>query len=167
MNAEQFVRQSGIKMDATYVTKKDASQWYQHGVVTDLEWVIKLTKGEDSMRVIYRQGLGYLPDSLKQLIHRPKSTLADKEMHAVTAAVESGKHNDLPLTPPDLIDVLHSLLMDSSVSEYPVYEEWAGEFGYEEDSRKGEAIYKQCIEQTMALSKLVDLSKGRDAFCDY
>lgn len=47
---------------------------------------------------------------------------------------------------PEIADVLYSLSLDSSVLDFPTYEDWAGEYGYDADSRKGEATYRACIE---------------------
>lgn len=37
---------------------------------------------------------------------------------------------------PSIVDVVHSLVMDSDVLDYDSFESWAGEFGYDPDSRK-------------------------------
>lgn len=47
---------------------------------------------------------------------------------------------------PDLADVLWSLALDSSVLDHPTYETWAGDVGFDTDSRKGEATYRACLE---------------------
>jgi hypothetical protein len=52
---------------------------------------------------------------------------------------------------PSREDVLSSLAMDSDVLEYATFEQWAVEFGYDPDSRKGEAIYRQCLETALKL----------------
>ncbi|CAB4124891.1 hypothetical protein UFOVP59_56 [uncultured Caudovirales phage] len=52
---------------------------------------------------------------------------------------------------PDTCDVLASLSMDSSVLDYGNFEGWASEFGYDPDSRKGESIYRACLEVALKL----------------
>lgn len=52
---------------------------------------------------------------------------------------------------PEAIDVLDCLLTDASVLDYDDFEEWASEYGYDTDSRKAEAIYKKCLDQTVRL----------------
>lgn len=52
---------------------------------------------------------------------------------------------------PEFADVLYSLMSDCDVLDYPTYEEWAPEIGYDPDSRKGEAIYRACLETALKL----------------
>jgi len=52
---------------------------------------------------------------------------------------------------PDLADVLASLSSDAYVIDCPTYEEWASETGMDPDSRKGEAIYRQCLETALKI----------------
>lgn len=49
-----------------------------------------------------------------------------------------------PLPAPDAADVLHSLLLDASVTYATCFEDWASEYGYDTDSRKAEDIYNAC-----------------------
>lgn len=52
---------------------------------------------------------------------------------------------------PSLADVLSSLVLESSVLDAGGFEPWAREYGYETDSRKAESIYRECLEQALAL----------------
>src|SRR5215469_3741015 len=53
-------------------------------------------------------------------------------------------------------DVLSSLLMDASgYDNARSFEEWAGEYGYDTDSRKAERIYRQVEAQTAKLRKFL------------
>ncbi len=52
---------------------------------------------------------------------------------------------------PNFRDVLYSIVMDSDVLDYPTYERWAAEFGYDPDSRKGEATYQACLKIALAV----------------
>lgn len=46
---------------------------------------------------------------------------------------------------PELDSVVHSLLMDGEAFfNAQSFEDWAGDFGYDSDSRKAEAIYRAC-----------------------
>lgn len=53
----------------------------------------------------------------------------------------------LPSTP----DVIYSLVSDADVLNYGSYEEWASNFGYDPDSRKGETTYRMCLEIALKL----------------
>lgn len=49
---------------------------------------------------------------------------------------------------PTAADVLHCLVSDTTgVDSARSFEEWAGDFGYDTDSRKAEAVYLKCEEQ--------------------
>jgi hypothetical protein len=47
---------------------------------------------------------------------------------------------------PEKCDVLYSLASESDALNYSTFEDWAGCFGYDPDSRKGEKIYRECLE---------------------
>ena len=66
--------------------------------------------------------------------------------------------------------VMYCLVMDADVLEYRNFEDWASCMGYDEDSRKGEAIYRACLEIALALrSALGDakLTELREDFQGY
>lgn len=48
-------------------------------------------------------------------------------------------------------DILSSLASDSDVIDHATYESWASDLGYDADSRKGEAIYRACLETALKL----------------
>lgn len=56
---------------------------------------------------------------------------------------------------PDPCDVFYSLALDSDVIDHPTYESWASDFGYDADSRKGEAAYRLCLEISLKLRAAV------------
>lgn len=57
---------------------------------------------------------------------------------------------------PEAMDVLDCLCFDAStVEQAPFFEEWAGECGYDPDSRKAERVWKAVGYQTRALRKFL------------
>lgn len=71
---------------------------------------------------------------------------------------------------PDSLDVLYSLVTDSEVLEHSCFEEWAGSFGYDADSRSAEKIYRACLDIALKLRSGIgdaNLSALREAFTDY
>lgn len=65
------------------------------------------------------------------------------------AGAGSGKSK--PITP-DSVDVIWSLVQDASVLDHATFESWVEEYcGYETDSRKAEAIYRECLALALAL----------------
>jgi hypothetical protein len=70
---------------------------------------------------------------------------------------------------PDSHDVIYSLLMDAEVLDFDGYEDWAGNFGYDEDSRKGEAVYNACMKIAMQFRKIGEsvIAELREVYQDY
>ena len=56
---------------------------------------------------------------------------------------------------PALKDVLYSLIMDSDVLNYTGFEDWASNFGYDTDSRKGEKLYQDCLAIALKLKAIL------------
>ena len=73
-------------------------------------------------------------------------------------------------TPPVLCDVMYSLTMDAEVLDCSTFEEWASDCGYDEDSRKAEAIYKACQDNAKQFAAMFGRSEReqlQELFQDY
>lgn len=46
---------------------------------------------------------------------------------------------------PPTVDVVSCLLNDASAIDHADFESWAGDYGYDKDSRTGEKIYRTCL----------------------
>jgi hypothetical protein len=71
---------------------------------------------------------------------------------------------------PNIVDVMYSLVLDSNVLDYPTFERWASDFGYNSDSRQDEKTYKACLDIALKLKNgLGDtvLNELREALQDY
>lgn len=71
---------------------------------------------------------------------------------------------------PDFAAVINSLALDYSVIDYSNYEDWAPDVGYDPDSRKGEAIYRACLEIALKLRSAIGedgMTRLRDACAEY
>ena len=84
---------------------------------------------------------------------------------------ETGKDNKTgkPILP-KLADVLHSLASDADVIDCGTFEEWAGDLGYDTDSRKAEGIYRACLKIALKLRNALGedgLRELREAVQDY
>lgn len=109
----------------------------------------------------YMQGSGYCPAHKKGKAHW--SGNSHYMARAVASECETGKISEVrrwradeftpgkPIAPPPLVDVLSSLCRDSDALEYARFEDWADDLGFDPDSRKGEAIYRQCLALALAL----------------
>lgn len=117
----------------------------------------------------YSAGIGHCP-SYKQ------GRLSVDEAEAITRETETGKPARIyrtaggPKILPDTLDVIHSLVSDADVLNYSTFEDWASDTGYDTDSRKAEAIYRECLKLALALRNgLGDegLKRLQDAAQDY
>ena len=71
---------------------------------------------------------------------------------------------------PEPRDVIYSLVMDSDVLDAGGFESWAGDLGFDPDSRKAESIYRLCLEHALAMRAALGesgLAELRNAFQDY
>ncbi len=62
-----------------------------------------------------------------------------------------GTKGETWFTNPDPTDVLYSLLLDGQAIDAGSFEEWAGDLGYDSDSRTAHAIYQVCVETGLKL----------------
>jgi hypothetical protein len=66
-------------------------------------------------------------------------------------------------------DVVHCLLVDTDVSNYSSFEEWAENLGYSTDSRKAEEIWKSCQKSVEAAQAFfgADFEQFQEASQEY
>jgi hypothetical protein len=148
-----------------------------------LNWVTTvLRNGRKVLSTEYSAGIAHCPSYNKQapaIFDRPKRFWQE---FSSDSECESGFANQ-PFTTwggfrpdrrfpilPDAIDVLYSLIADSNVLDSSCFEDWASEYGYDADSRKGELIYRACLEIALKLRSGLsesDLALLRDALEDY
>lgn len=70
----------------------------------------------------------------------------------------------------DPVDVIWSLVCDSSVIDAGGFESWAADYGYDTDSRKAESVYRECLELALKMRAGIggdNLDTLREAFQDY
>jgi hypothetical protein len=139
-----------------------------------LNWKVTILRNDRSfLTTDYSAGMGHCPSY--GIKNKPGTLPYNLTVHgdaAIKNECETGYSRVTANKPivPDFADVLHSLVMDSDVIDYPTYEDWAGNFGYDPDSRKGEAIYRACLEIALKMRNAIGedgLAKLRDAFQDY
>lgn len=123
--------------------------------------------------VDYMQGSGYCPASKAGARRFPVK--ADLQ-RAIANECETGRRAKVdmggrpyasrdPIPAPTASDIVSALARDSDVLDYARFEDWAGDLGFDPDSRKGEAIYRACIAIALALRAAIgepDLSRLRE-----
>lgn len=118
-------------------------------------WTVILTHDGRSESFDYRCGTGHAER---------------KFFHSVWGAkqrgftVEDGPRTDwyFKPKPPTADDVLTSLVMDcQGYDNTRTFEDWASEYGYDEDSRKAEAIYRTLGEEAKKVRRLLGADYSR------
>lgn len=139
-----------------------------------LNWVVTLKKGRTTLTTDYMQGIGHLPPNSQKLGSYERQWYErNAAEHGKTGRVPSWGHsllNPKPLPAPLLRDVLCSLVLDAGVLDHATFESWAEEYGYDTDSRKGERIYRACLEHGLKLRAMIGekaMIELREAFQDY
>lgn len=140
-----------------------------------LNWKVTLVKdGRDIITTDYSAGVGHCP-SYKQNARWTldyTALIVFETEHGKTARrangfsfIQGGK----PIMP-ETLSVIYSLIRDCDVLDYSGFEEWARDFGYDEDSRKAESIYRECLEIALKVRNGIGdkaMSEIRDASSDY
>lgn len=113
--------------------------------------------------VDYSQGSGHCPASKAGAKRWPcKADLAS----AIALECETGRRakpdfggrpyrSPDPIKAPSVVDVVSALCRDSDALEYARFEDWAADLGFDPDSRKGEACYRECLASALALRAAV------------
>jgi hypothetical protein len=145
-----------------------------------LNWSVTITRGRQTLTTDYMQGIAHLPE-----YNRLAKVQRTKAAHDyLRSCASTGKYSPVPekaafnsfvmgakpIPAPLLRDVLYCLVMDAGVLDYSTFEQWAGEYGYDTDSRKAEATYRACLEIALQLRAIVGddgLRKLQEAFQDY
>lgn len=144
-----------VEVAPTYIGRRTDDDKWEHDA-----WNVSLTFKDHSYRdIAYRMGTGHSP--------QPPKSYAQPERDAFYSRSLDGKRGWQP-TPPTAADIISSLLMDVSGLDQG-FEDWASSLGYDEDSRKAEAIYLACLETLPKLHALLgdDFSKFETEAQDY
>ncbi|RLI64159.1 MAG: hypothetical protein DRO67_04560 [Candidatus Asgardarchaeum californiense] len=137
---EKLLNDTNVKLECTFKGKTDDRP-------DQLNWNISVIIADRVYSTVYSQGVGHIPGYKFRL----RRTLADRDLEVY--AVDTGKYYDLKyphikknLPKPTLVDVMHSLILDSSVViNYCDFEEFASDMGYDTDSRRAEQTYNACL----------------------
>lgn len=157
-------------------TKRDGKRSFWH----HLAFTVTITRNEKAAWAgPYKMGLGNFkakPLAKARLQSRPWEELVrgitDRELSAGTQSVIRAHiaHN-LLTGGPSLPDVLYSLFSDGSAFfDAESFEEWAGNYGYDEDSRTAERMFQECQETGRKLARAftaAEIQELREAFQDY
>ena len=152
------------------------------GKTPSLNWRVTLARDGKTFTTDYMQGIGHVPGSY--FSYRPNAdNLNTDEVSAergvfftqlqrwASANSDHGlKFSGKPIPAPHIADVLYSLVLDADVLNYPRFEDWAPELGYDPDSREGERIYRACLAVALELRALIgdaNIARFRAVLQDY
>lgn len=150
---QHAIEKLGLSIKAEFVPwSKSRNAKEKH---KSLNWRVTLLRGgKEVLTTDYRAGEGHCP-SYKQTF----GGMSIDQRNALDYECENGSRYNMALSGkpilPDAADVIYSLVMDADVLNYAKFEEWAENFGYDPDSRKGEAIYRTCLEHALALRNAI------------
>jgi hypothetical protein len=137
-----------------------------------LNWKVTLKQnGRDILTTDYSAGYAHAP-SYKQgnfnTVDGRQAVIDECEKGFKVTGTFRFQDKKSPILPNDQ-DVIYSLLTDSEVLEYACFEDWAGEFGYDADSRKDEQIYNACLKIALQFRKIGEstIAELREAYQNY
>jgi hypothetical protein len=117
----------------------------------------KLTKGMLSIEADYSKGHGHCASYKYNLKHPSGKPDSCVKQAMIAMECETGivprEYGGIPRERVKLscADFVSALAMDSDVLNYSSFEDWASCFGYEEDSRKAEKIYNECLANALKM----------------
>lgn len=158
---------SDLTLTSTYVPQVVAPCAKYH--LPSFKWEVALRRGTADVYVgPYGQGVAYVDGPFPGTLARTGGGFSLDTWVQVETLYRDGvaryqsRVGDVVLTtcqarPPALLDVLYCTLADASALDYPTFEAWASEYGYDTDSRKAEGIYRTCLREAAVLNAALGL----------
>lgn len=112
-----------------------------------LNWKVTLVRnGRAVLTTDYSAGAGHCPSYKPGRQSVDDAARLKQECESGRSMLSRGLGGRSQRILPKTADVLASLVMDADALERGTFEEWAGDFGYDTDSRTAEGIYRACLE---------------------
>jgi hypothetical protein len=156
-----LMRQEGITVGSVFVPFSRSRNNDQRITHASLNWQVTIRKGDLPIlsKIDYSAGLAHCPAYTARYTPGTLRWTTDFEK-AIRHEVETGYRyrGSLAVTgnaresiTPDPVDVFSSCLNDADAINCATFEEWAGDYGYDTDSRQAEATYRACLAIGLAL----------------
>jgi hypothetical protein len=164
---QKVIDSLGIEYHAAFVPQSMSRNAFTK--MPSLNWRVTLKRNGMIVSTDYMQGIAHMPHyssvRIAENVQREKDA-------AETAMFLKPKSSwiRMRVPPPSLADVLYSLVMDSDVLNFSCFEDWAGDFGYDSDSRTAEVVYHACRAVAIPFSRMFtaqELDSLRTAYQDY
>jgi hypothetical protein len=160
-NLQRAISDLEIAMVAVFIpwSKSRSSRSLKQGAhVTErsLNWRVTLKRnGREILTTDYTAGIGHAPSykqGVRMTLDSEAALLHETERGTVAKPSANLRHvfSGKPIAA-DICDVVYSLVSDARAIDYPSFEAWASDYGYDVDSRKAEATYRACLEIGLAL----------------
>lgn len=139
-----------LPMRVTYAGESKANDWHCD------RWNVDLINGRTEETTEYKTGLG-----LRKLSATGKHEIARIQRcdymgnQRKLSEIAYVKQSQSKPVKPENADILYCLLMDAEANGMS-FNEWCDTFGYDNDSIKAEAIYRQCCEADLILKRWVN-----------
>lgn len=137
-----------------------------------LNWLVTLkVRDRPILTTDYSAGVGHCP-CYRSLVSPRFGHLSIHDAELIKQETETGQTATLARKPilPDICNVVYSLASDADVLNYPTFESWAENYGYDVDSRRAEVMYRACLESALKLRAALGdegLRKLQEASQDY
>lgn len=169
---EVILKEMGFSITSQFVPWKQSRNSKEK--YPSLNWKVTLLKnGKKILTTDYMAGCAHCPsylqretyDSRKAVLLECETGFKSKLTYSLGHFVSDKKFPILP----SISDFMHSIILDSDALQYD-FEDWCANFGYEEDSRKAEKIFNECLEIGLKLNRAVsseEFEKLQEIFQDY
>lgn len=138
-----------------------------------LNWRVTFSCSGRELTADYMAGIGHLPGykypSRCAAERDYLAWAAERGRHALSARDADTRGFGHPIPAPPMADVLHCLLMDAEAIDAGSFQEWADNCGCDTDSRKAEAMYRECVDYGLKLRAMLGdelIGKLREALQD-
>lgn len=166
---KNYIKKCGLTLEAEFIPQSKSRNANEKN--PSVNWKLTLKKDDHSFTFDYMEGIGHF---VKQQLYK---ALANVEKHIAefgsSFGLDSylrkdltkrcGPHRYGKATPPQLIDILYSLSIDSDAINY-TFQNWCSEFGYSDDSISAKNVYDQCVQTAINLKQFVDLDELREMY---
>jgi hypothetical protein len=139
---DALLERNGVTFSVVLLGKRTRDGW-EHDA-----WYVTLSRAGHSEDFNYCTGLGR---------RKPAPMPAHVRVMRPYSIGRRNWERANPGTPvaPRAADVLHSLILDSAAAGQ-TFDSWCHEFGYDADSRKAEATYRECQKNADKLARVLD-----------
>lgn len=163
---DQFVQDNKITLSFKFVPFSLSRNSEENDKT--LNWKVTIKSPQGQFTCDYQKGIGHLPYPQTMFVKIPADQ-AKAFKEAIEVAAETGVARKISLVNgslkftmgnaefpnPTLKEVLESLAFDADVKNHLSFESWAREFGYNDDSREAELVYKSCQKAAEGLARVV------------